>query len=794
MPERKDNPTDGQSGNEEGMSRRKLLQVSGVGLSAGALATAGASANSDDESFPNTIFFDGTVSSESSTYELLVDSTVEPHTDIGPESGEWEINGGHLTGSVEQETHAFKFSGTVSYLDVDGAAEVRIIYGEGAHPDRDRLELVATSDGDVDYEIETIDTAWKVTDNGDRSADDGDSIRQNDDGTWTIDGSTENGYGDTYDLSGEITQIEPVEGEFTLFFNGEETTVSDLTGQDPPEEEDEESETDREHSYTFEATGEEDVDYYFEVEDGGNLIASELGGAVVDGEDRWLNEDGTKAAGRIQPGDSHAYEFDTTVADVTIEGEANAFVNGSESNLEIYPQESASGDHWKGYFPWQIEGEEREHRYAFEATGEEYVDYYLEIEDSGDLIPSTVDDAIVEYEYFWISDDETKAAGRIQPGDSHAYEFDTLVADVTIEGEADAFVNGSESNLEIYPQESATGEDWKTGFPWQDDDHEPPGDEESDTSVGIRHDRYDGPLGGGDGIPSRLVYDTDDVDIVVNDGDVDSALNSASAGDVIYIEGSASGFQADVPDVTIAGNRGHGSDGEVTGEITVTADDITFSGLTLRPGSGTALTIQAQHPVFYNCAVLDASDNCIQIRRSNTAATFTQCRFANWSGYGIHHVYDGHDEEHKIIVEYCEFEDLGRHGIAAGNAWYHIADCYMHGSIQLEPDHFIEVRAPNEYGVDGSAPVECGSPSGNAIIEHNRHELTGGGQKTRLAVVRGEPTDGVWVRNNVAPDNAAPTGGCWQDDTHGGWGTQLVFQNASSTDEFSSVEVEHNER
>ena len=783
------------------LNRRRLLQIGGVGLSIGALATVNAAAGSDE--LPNTIVIDGSESEDPAEYEFLTTGSAEVHPELGANDNADAVNGGHVTGMAGDEAHAYRFDGELSYLDVTGTAEVRLLYGDEGRVAMDRLEIVAASDGDVEYEIRSEEPVTKVLDNDDYSADPGeDSITETDDGTWVVEGATANGSGDTYDFHGEILSFEPVTGDFTLFFNGEERTVTDLTGQEPPEETEEEDgdETDeeltREHYYSFEATGDEYVDYYLEVEEDGDMIASTIADAVIEDDYHWINDDGTKAAGRVHPGDTHSYEFVSLVADVTIEGEADAVVNGVESYLEQYPRDVASGDYWKGYFPWQLEGEEREHYYSFEATGDEYVDYYLEVEEEGELIPSTEDEAVIEYEFFWIGDDGTKAAGRVQPGDTHSYEFDSLVADVTIEGDANAVVNGVESYLEQYPRGVASGDYWKTGFPWQDDDHEAPGNGngDSDVDVGIRHDNYDGPLGGGDGMPDRLVYDAADADIVVSDGNVDAALNSASSGDVVYVEGSASGFTVDVPDVTIAGNRGIGDDGEITGEVIITANEVTLNGLTVNPNGGTALTVRAQWPVMYNCAFINASNNCIQIRRENTASTFTQCRFHNWSGYGFHHNYNQHDEEHKIVIEYSEFSDLGRHGLSAGNAWYRISDCHMHGTLSLNPDHFFEVRAPNHYGVNGSAPVECGSPCGNAIIEHNLHEMTGGGDKSRLIVVRGEPTDGVWVRNNKAPGNTAPDGGCWQNNTFSGWASQIVMQNASGSSGFSSnVHIENNE-
>ncbi|QLD87131.1 hypothetical protein HWV23_15835 [Natronomonas halophila] len=793
MPDRHDEPTakeqDDRETTNKSLSRRRLIQIGGTGLAIGALGTVGASALDTDLS--NSIVIDGTVSSETAAYEFLTSGDVALHPDLGSNTDSTNLNSGHVTGTVGNETHAYQFNGTLSYLDVDGNAEITLLYGDSGATNTDRLEIVAASDGSVDYQITSSDTVEKVTDNGDRSANDGeDTVTENNDGTWTVTGSTANGSGDTYDFHGSIDHFEPVTGDFTLFFNGEETTVTELTGQ---KVDDGETTVDREHWYSFEATGDQYADYYIEVEDGGNMIPSTVDDAVIENDFHWINDDGTKAAGRIDPGETHAYAFDTLVADVTIDGEADATVNGSPSDLSNYPQDTASGDHWKGYFPWHIEGETRDHWYSFEATGDQYVDYYIEVEDGGDIIPSLENDAIVEYEFFWIGDNGTKAAGRVDPGETHAYAFDTLVADVTVEGGAvQPLVNGAESNLGIYPQDTASGDHWKGGFPWQDDDQQVT----SDTDVGIRHDLYDGPLGGGDGMSSSAVYSASDADIVVNDGNVDGALSGASSGDVIYVDGSASGFTADVSNVTIAGNRGIGSDGEITGKVDVVADDVRLDGLKISPGSGTALSIDAQNLVTYNCAIVNGSNKVVRFERKNTAARFTQCKFAHYDGYGVSLNHYEHDEAHKVVFEYNEFTDLGRHGLILGSAWAAVRDNHTYGNMtELSTDHWISFRAPNEYGINGgSAPVECGAPCGNGVIEHNLHEITGTDGKSRLAVVRGEPTDGVWVQDNEAPGNTAPTGGCHSNGTHGGWGEQLVMQNASSTNDFSNVFIENNQR
>ncbi|AWB28313.1 hypothetical protein HARCEL1_11650 [Halococcoides cellulosivorans] len=576
-----------------------------------------------------------------------------------------------------------------------------------------------------------------------------------------------------------------------------EPTDGDETTDDETTDDESDDGVDRAHTYSVAATGTDPVDYYVEVDDGGAMVSASADGATADPAPQWTSADGTLAAGRVAPGETHAVAFDTPVLDVTIEGSADALVDGTPSDLTLYPHEGATGDHWKGYFPWHIAGEQRAHTYAVAATGSDPVDYYIEVEPEGGAIPSTVDGARVAYRRFVIDAAGEKIAGRALPGETHAFAFDTPVLDVTIVGEADALVDGSPSNLDWYPRPAATGDGWKSGFPWHADG-EGVTDETDEPStggaIGIRHDRYEGPIGGGSGMPAHLVHTASEADHVVSDGNVDAALASSSAGDLIYVEGSAGGFTVDVPGVTIAGNRGIGSDGQIRDEVVVTADDVTLDGLAISPGGGAALTVRGQHATFFNCAFTDASDMGIRMRRVNSAATFTQCKFSNFSGYGFHNNYNAHDEAHKVTIEYSEFSDLGRHFINAENAWYHVRDNHTFGSIGLDPDHFVELRAPNEYRTS-QGPNACGSPSGNAIVEHNRHEIRGsGGAKTRLVVVRGEPTDGVWVRNNVSPGNAPASGGCWERGTHGHWGTQIVLQNASSTDDLSKVYVENNER
>ncbi|ELY45829.1 hypothetical protein [Natronorubrum tibetense] len=220
-----------------------------------------------------------------------------------------------------------------------------------------------------------------------------------------------------------------------------------------------------EHTYEFVAEGEsEPTDYYFEIEDGSTIEPSTYNGATIEDNLMWVSDDGTRAAGRIVDG-RHAWEFDTLLVDVTVDGPAEPIVNDQESHLGRYPLSGATGDGWKGDMPWHAS---RQHTYEFVAEGEdEPTDYYFEIEDGSTIEPSTYNGATIEDNLMWVSDDGTRAAGRVVDG-RHAWEFNTLLVDVTVDGPAEPIVNDQQSYLSRYPLSGATGDDWKGDMPWHE--------------------------------------------------------------------------------------------------------------------------------------------------------------------------------------------------------------------------------------------------------------------------------------------------------------------------------------
>ncbi|WP_167837474.1 hypothetical protein [Halosimplex halophilum] len=107
---------------------------------------------------------------------------------------------------------------------------------ETTAPATDLLAVVATEDGDVDYEFTVEGTVRKVTNCGPkRSAGDNDEVVENDDGTVTVSGFTGNtGYGDTYAVTGDVTDFARTGGEaaFRIDYNGRELTPEELLAGD----------------------------------------------------------------------------------------------------------------------------------------------------------------------------------------------------------------------------------------------------------------------------------------------------------------------------------------------------------------------------------------------------------------------------------------------------------------------------------------------------------------------------------------------------------------------------------
>ncbi|ELY57593.1 hypothetical protein C493_08926 [Natronolimnohabitans innermongolicus JCM 12255] len=224
-----------------------------------------------------------------------------------------------------------------------------------------------------------------------------------------------------------------------------------------------------EYIYEVENTSDEPVDYYLQVSEGG-FQRLDYEGAVVDEDLTWTGDD--KAAGRVEPGDTHCWGLDEWLVDVTIEDAANADarVNESASSLEWYPRDGADGDEWKNLEALlgleeetdedEDEDEEKPPEFTYEVeANEDDVEYFLEAKEGADFRHDE------NSELIYVSEDGTRAAGLLEEGETHAftgYNVDApAMLDVTIRGDGAGYVNDEESALGWYPRPDASGDDWK---------------------------------------------------------------------------------------------------------------------------------------------------------------------------------------------------------------------------------------------------------------------------------------------------------------------------------------------
>lgn len=152
--------------------------------------------------------------------------------------GTWSVSG--YTGNGYGD--AFRYRGNVTdfsplegpyTLVVDGEETTAYDLTGTERPSDD--ELVITSSTEVSYQFKTDAKPKKIQDGSRNEAEDNDDVTRNDDGTWTVSGYTGNGYGDGYELTGEVLEFSPMTGSYSLLLNGEDTTAYELTGTEPPE-------------------------------------------------------------------------------------------------------------------------------------------------------------------------------------------------------------------------------------------------------------------------------------------------------------------------------------------------------------------------------------------------------------------------------------------------------------------------------------------------------------------------------------------------------------------------------
>ncbi|MFW6003795.1 MAG: hypothetical protein ACOCPT_05185, partial [Halanaeroarchaeum sp.] len=93
------------------------------------------------------------------------------------------------------------------------------------------IDVVA--DERASYTFTTDGRLKRLFDNGDNSAERfNDTVTENGDGTWTAEGYTGNGKGDGFAFDGAVTDFEVIEGQCTIYVDGEETSIEELLGEE----------------------------------------------------------------------------------------------------------------------------------------------------------------------------------------------------------------------------------------------------------------------------------------------------------------------------------------------------------------------------------------------------------------------------------------------------------------------------------------------------------------------------------------------------------------------------------
>jgi len=182
------------------------------------------------------------------SYELTTTGEITKITDAGSMSAEtsndvisqnddgtWTVAG--YTGNGYGDSYEF-LGNVVDFTPKDSDATITLDGSEiGTYElvgeSQPAQTLAVVSQTEVSYEFTVDGSVAKVLDAGRRSAEtENDVITDNGDGTYTVSGYTGNGYGDSYDVTGDVSNFSPVDGDYTLYLDGTEITLTELTGQE----------------------------------------------------------------------------------------------------------------------------------------------------------------------------------------------------------------------------------------------------------------------------------------------------------------------------------------------------------------------------------------------------------------------------------------------------------------------------------------------------------------------------------------------------------------------------------
>ncbi|WP_459192716.1 right-handed parallel beta-helix repeat-containing protein [Halosimplex sp. J119] len=480
-----------------GYGRRSFLKAAGGAAALPVLARAASSAPTS-----HTLEIVSTESATETggldvTYEFTATGEITPDADSGRNSSEendsvtqnsdgtWTATGKTGNGFGD----AFTFQGSVTDFSAQGSYEL-ILDGQTVTADelvsdpRHHIEVVTTeSPSELDYTFTTTGKITKDTDNGDISASGNDSVTQNDDGTWTADGYTGNGYGDAYYFEGDLVEFGPVEDFVEVRIDGSTIDLSQF-------------ESSRHHIEVVTTEDPSDLDYAFTTT-GEITKDTDNGDISAAGNDSVTqNSDGTwTATGHTGNGYGDAYYFEGDLVEFgPVEDFVEVRIDGSTIDLSQFEPERHHIEVLTTEDPSELD-------YTFTTTGEITKDT-----DNGDNSASGNDSVSQNSDGTWTAD------GYTGNGYGDAYYFEgELTAFGPVTDFVEVRVDGSLIDLSQY--EGTV--------------------EETTTSGSNEHN-----LGGGEGYPNTIPESEADY-VVSTLSDLMDALDAASSGEIVYVAGDA---------------------------------------------------------------------------------------------------------------------------------------------------------------------------------------------------------------------------------------------------------------
>ncbi|KAB1185159.1 MULTISPECIES: hypothetical protein [Haloferax] len=211
-------------------------------------STDSTSDSTSDTTTTHEIVIDGEGRSELTNYEFTVSGSVEQTDDPGEDN----VSDTTVVGAVGGGIDSFDYTGDITSFSIDGPAAVFVdeqevdpttlggssdSTGDSTDSSTDStsdtastVEVISTENpSELTYEFTATGEVTKILNDTRNSAEENnDDISQNSDGTWSVQGYTGNGYGDSYTVKGELTEFSPATGPVKLVVDGQEVDPATL--------------------------------------------------------------------------------------------------------------------------------------------------------------------------------------------------------------------------------------------------------------------------------------------------------------------------------------------------------------------------------------------------------------------------------------------------------------------------------------------------------------------------------------------------------------------------------------